>query len=194
MINCLAKLGAIAGTATVLVHSALAADNAEMMTWKVDGQTRRAIVYRPSAISGGKAPLVLSFHGRGDNIQNFQFTNMHLAWPEAIVVYFQGLPTRGGLFGWQTEKDQDDDRDLRLVDVALGQKKGRPTFRSIKLPPTARRSHTIPPTLPLLPTAISMSAMATARITSTTTIRRASLFAASEARGKNQGSYRTRTA
>ena len=40
---------------------------------------------------------MLSFHGRGDNIQNFQFTNMHLAWPEAIVVYFQGLPTRGGL-------------------------------------------------------------------------------------------------
>jgi polyhydroxybutyrate depolymerase len=119
MINCLTKLGAIAASATLLIHSALAADNAEVMTWKVDGQTRRAIVYPPTAISGGKAPLVLSFHGRGDNIQNFQFTNMHLAWPEAIVVYFQGLPTRGGLFGWQTEKGQDDDRDLELVDVAL---------------------------------------------------------------------------
>jgi polyhydroxybutyrate depolymerase len=119
------KFGLSVAAAALLVHSVRAADNAEMMTWKVDGQTRRAIVYPPSAISAGKAPLVLSFHGRGDNIQNFQFTNMHLAWPEAIVVYFQGLPTRGGLFGWQTEKGQDDDRDLRLVDVALASLRDR---------------------------------------------------------------------
>jgi hypothetical protein len=34
---------------------------------------------------------VLSFHGRGDNMQNFQHTDLHRAWPQAIVVYFQGL-------------------------------------------------------------------------------------------------------
>ena len=50
---------------------------------------------------GGSVPLVLSFHGRGDNMQNFQRTYVHQAWPEAIVVYFQGLETRGGLAGWQ---------------------------------------------------------------------------------------------
>ncbi len=95
--------------------------SAEVITWKIDGDTRRAIVYAPSADSpANKAPLILSFHGHGDNVQNFQFTNMHRAWPEAIVVYFQGLPSRrDGLPGWQTEKSQDDDRDLKLVDVAL---------------------------------------------------------------------------
>ena len=48
------------------------------------------------------------------------YTGLHRAWPEAIVVYFQGLPSsRDGLFGWQVEKRRDDDRDLRLVDAAL---------------------------------------------------------------------------
>ena len=104
--------------ATILwAHTA----SAEVMTWKIDGDTRRAIVYAPAATSaGGKAPLIFSFHGHGDNVQNFQFTNMHRAWPEAIVVYFQGLPSRrDGLPGWQTEKGQDADRDLKLVDAAL---------------------------------------------------------------------------
>jgi polyhydroxybutyrate depolymerase len=93
---------------------------AETMTWKVAGETRQAIVYAPSVSSpSGKAPLVFSFHGRGDDMQNFQYTDMHKAWPEAIVVYFQGLPNRDGLFGWQVEKGQDNDRDLKLVDAAL---------------------------------------------------------------------------
>jgi poly(3-hydroxybutyrate) depolymerase len=76
------------------------------MTWKVGDDTRSAIVYPPSRTSaGGKAPLIFSFHGRGDNMQNFQHTDMHRAWPEAIVVYFQGLPSRrDGLSGWQVEK------------------------------------------------------------------------------------------
>ena len=91
------------------------------MTWKVDRDTRQAIVYAPSENSAaGRAPMVLAFHGRGDNMQNFQRTGLHQAWREAIVVCFQGLPSRrDGLNGWQVEKGQDDDRDLRLVDAAL---------------------------------------------------------------------------
>jgi polyhydroxybutyrate depolymerase len=117
------RLGNYSVVATAMILSAQTASAAvsEVMTWKVDGETRRAIVYAPSAPSaGGKAPLVLSFHGHGDNIVNFQYTDMHRAWPEAIVVYVQGLPSRrDGLPGWQVEKGQDDDRDLRLVDGAL---------------------------------------------------------------------------
>ncbi len=94
--------------------------SAEVMRWQVDGQMREAIVYAPAASrEGGSVPLVLSFHGRGDNMQNFQRTYVHVAWPEAIVVYFQGLETRGGLTGWQVERDEGFDRDLKLVDVAL---------------------------------------------------------------------------
>ena len=93
--------------------------SAEVVTWQVDGETREAIVYAPAASRGGEGvPLVLSFHGYGDNMQNFQNTNMHAAWPDAIVVYFQGLETRRGLRGWQTERDSVD-CDLKLVDVAL---------------------------------------------------------------------------
>ena len=51
-------------------------------------------------------------------MQNFQYTTEHVAWPDAIVVYFQGLETRGGLPGWQVER-AGVDRDLTLIDVAL---------------------------------------------------------------------------
>ncbi len=102
---------------TLAAHTAFA----ETVTWNVAGETRRAIVYAPSVSSpSGKAPLVFSFHGRGDDMENFQYTGMHQAWPEAIVVYFQGLSNReGGLYGWQVERGQDGDRDLKLVDTAL---------------------------------------------------------------------------
>jgi polyhydroxybutyrate depolymerase len=91
---------------------------AEVMRWQVDGETREAIVYVPASPGEKATPLVLSFHGYGDNMQNFQYTNIHVAWPDAIVVYFQGLERRGGLPGWQVERGGGD-RDLKLVDVAL---------------------------------------------------------------------------
>lgn len=112
------KAVAVIGAAVTLwAHTA----SAEVMSWNVDGEARRAIVYAPSVDpAGAKVPLVFSFHGHGDNVQNFQHTALHRAWPEAIVVYFQGLPSRrDGFPGWQTEKGQDDDRDLKLVDAAL---------------------------------------------------------------------------
>ena len=91
---------------------------AEVMRWQVDGETREAIVYVPASPAGQGAPLVLAFHGFGDNMQNFQHTNVHEAWPDAIVVYFQGLERRRGVPGWQVERG-DGNRDLKLVDVAL---------------------------------------------------------------------------
>ena len=92
---------------------------AEFVQWQVDGVTREAIVHAPASPREQAAPLVLAFHGFGDNMQNFQYTNLHVAWPEAIVVYFQGLVTRRGLPGWQVERGTRGDRDLELVDVAL---------------------------------------------------------------------------
>ena len=107
---------ALAGLLLILgVRDAAAA---EVMRWQVDGETREAIVYAPASSGEEASPLVLAFHGFGDNMQNFQYTNVHVAWPDAIVVYFQGLVTRRGLPGWQVERSGDD-RDLKLVDVAL---------------------------------------------------------------------------
>ena len=92
---------------------------AQVTRWEVDGVTREGIVVAPTASNGETgAPLVLSFHGFGDHMHNFQHTDLHRAWPEAVVVYLQGLPTRRGLPGWQVEPGETN-RDLRLVDVAL---------------------------------------------------------------------------
>lgn len=93
--------------------------SAHEVTWKVDGDVRRGIVYAPlTPAPGTRLPVVFAFHGRGDDTQNFQFVGLHRAWPDSVVVYFQGLDNRG-LSGWQGERGQDNDRDLKLVDAAL---------------------------------------------------------------------------
>jgi len=108
------------GLASTLLVLCACGASAEVITWKVEGDTREAIVYAPAAsAAGGRASLIFSFHGRGDDMQSFQHTNLHAAWPDAIVVYFQGLETHGGLTGWQVERGEYNDRDLKLVDVAM---------------------------------------------------------------------------
>jgi polyhydroxybutyrate depolymerase len=105
--------------AMVLGIGACSASAQEVMRWQVEGETREAIVYAPPAPPDDeRLPVVLSFHGSGDNMQNFQYTDVHVAWPEAIVVYFQGLPD-SGLARWQAGRGVNNDRDLKLVDVAL---------------------------------------------------------------------------
>jgi polyhydroxybutyrate depolymerase len=94
----------------------------KVMTWSVAGAQRSAIVYAPSSAANAKAPVVFAFHGFGDTNENFQGVGLEEAWPQAIVVYPQGLVvTRGGsaLPGWQTEKRGEEDRDLQFVDTAL---------------------------------------------------------------------------
>jgi polyhydroxybutyrate depolymerase len=104
---------------------------AQLVTFPVGGEMRQAFVYAPSAPhgagavrtppsppAGAKLPLVFAFHGRGDTIRDFQYVNLHVAWRDAIVVYFQALD-RDGLSGWQVERGQDGDRDLKLIDAAL---------------------------------------------------------------------------
>ncbi|MFO1519077.1 MAG: PHB depolymerase family esterase [bacterium] len=98
------------------------------MTWQVDGVQREAIVFAPkNEKPGEKHPLVFGFHGHGGNM-NAAARGMHFQdlWPEAIVVYPQGLPTvsridpAGLKPGWQTEAGQNGDRDLKFFDAMLG--------------------------------------------------------------------------
>lgn len=92
---------------------------AQLVTFPVGGEMRQAFVYAPaSPAPGAKLPVVLAFHGRGDTIRDFQYVNLHIAWRDAIIVYLQALD-RDGYPGWQTERGQDGDRDLKLVDAAL---------------------------------------------------------------------------
>ena len=110
---------ALVGLVSSLVVLSACRVSAEIVRWRVDGQTREAMVYAPTVSrEGERVPLVFSFHGYGDTMQNFQYTSLHIAWPEAIVVYGQGLERRGGFPGWQVEAGGDD-RDLKFVDVVL---------------------------------------------------------------------------
>jgi polyhydroxybutyrate depolymerase len=114
------RLGAFAAAVLLLWPQAANAQFREFMSWKVNGETREARVYAPTGDWAiGRAPVVLAFHGHGDTNLSFQHVNLHVEFPEAIVVYFQGLPARDGLSGWQRAKGQDNDRDLAMVDAAL---------------------------------------------------------------------------
>jgi polyhydroxybutyrate depolymerase len=114
------RLGAFAAAGLLLWPQASNAQFREFMSWKVGSDTRQAIAYVPTGDwAGGRAPVVLAFHGHGDTNLSFQHVNMHVEFPEAIVVYPQGMPARDGLSGWQRAKGQDNDRDLAMVDAAL---------------------------------------------------------------------------
>ena len=95
--------------------------------WTVEGVEREALVYFPSTSSKSKPPVIFAFHGHGGNM-HFAARGMAFqdSWPEAIVVYPQGLPTPGIVMdregqkpGWQREAGQERDRDLKFVDVIL---------------------------------------------------------------------------
>lgn len=121
-------------------------------TWRVDGVERTALVAIPAAtpsssLTARGAPpplaaaprladslgaaaagaLVLVFHGHGGTSAHSAKTfGIHTHWPDALVVYAQGLPTPGRLSdpegtrpGWQSGVGEQGDRDLKLVDAIL---------------------------------------------------------------------------
>jgi polyhydroxybutyrate depolymerase len=115
--------------ATVLLLAQVEAPAAR--AWEVDGVRREALVYRPSRPPAGKAPLVFDFHGHGGTARHAARTHdFHDTWPEALVVYMQGLPTPGKLSdpegkrsGWQHGPGDQKDRDLKFFDAVLASMK-----------------------------------------------------------------------
>ncbi len=106
--------------------SASAADLARM-EWKVDGVAREALVYAPAMAKTEPSPVVFAFHGYGGSMK-YAATKFacHKHWPEAIVVYMQGLNTPGTLTdpegkrpGWQKTFGDQGDRDLKFFDAVL---------------------------------------------------------------------------
>lgn len=99
----------------------------ETKTWTIGGVKRTARVALPKVFPAGGAPLVLVFHGHGGTAAAMtRAMPIHTEWPEAIVIYPQGLPTRGTVVdregrgsGWQSEPGELGDRDLMLVDTLL---------------------------------------------------------------------------
>jgi polyhydroxybutyrate depolymerase len=96
-------------------------------TFKVDGVDRTAIVVDPVKKSD-HPPLVFAFHGHGGTARfvSRRF-DIHRHWPEAVVVYPQGLPTatsrdrQGSRAGWQNVAGMVGDRDLKFFDAMLAE-------------------------------------------------------------------------
>jgi polyhydroxybutyrate depolymerase len=110
---------------------ARSAEGLQPLSFTVDGVARTALVYIPAAAKMQLTPLVFVFHGHGGNARQVE-RSFHLEreWPEAIVVYMQGLPTVGQLTdpqgeraGWQAAAGDYGDRDLKFFDAVLAQLK-----------------------------------------------------------------------
>ncbi len=111
---------------STLLLLVLLAAQPEKMEWKVGDVTRDALVFPPSKKGDAAPPLVFAFHGHGGTSQNasktFKFQD---EWPEAVVVYMQGLPTPGKTDpdgkkpGWQKTVGDQEDRDLKFFDAVL---------------------------------------------------------------------------
>jgi polyhydroxybutyrate depolymerase len=113
----------------LLLTVLLAADPApQKLQWKVGDLQREGLIFAPaSPAPDAKLPLVFGFHGHGGNaLQASRSFHLHEKWPEAVVVYLQGIPTPGRLTdpegkrnGWQSQAGDHDDRDLKFFDAAL---------------------------------------------------------------------------
>lgn len=91
----------------------------------VDGYPRTGFLHLPSS-SQQPAPVIFVFHGHGGSASAVASSfGLHTLWPEAVVIYLQGLNTpsqldpQGSKPGWQTRAGDQEDRDLHLFDAVL---------------------------------------------------------------------------
>ena len=104
-----------------------AADTLTRREWKVDGAVREALVYVPLRAKTEATPVIFAFHGHSGTMDHAARTfGYHTLWPEALVVYMQGLNTPGILTdpegkkpGWQSRIGDQGDRDLKFFDTVL---------------------------------------------------------------------------
>lgn len=97
------------------------------ITLQVGDLKRTALVFSSSAPKGESTPLIFAFHGHGGGAkQASRSFAIHKAWPEATVIYPQGVPTPGKLTdpegkktGWQPNLGDHGDRDLKFFDSLL---------------------------------------------------------------------------
>jgi polyhydroxybutyrate depolymerase len=102
------------------------APGARVVNFEIGSQKRTALLVVPKDFSK-PVPLVFAFHGHGGNGRNFQRRmGIEKLWPEALVVYPNGIPGHSGLTdpdgtkpGWQTAAGEDGDRDLAFYDTML---------------------------------------------------------------------------
>lgn len=103
------------------------AEGPQRREWMVGATQRVALVCAPAKAGTNAAPLVFVFHGHGGTMEGAaKMFGLHTLWPEAVVVYPQGLRTPGRLTdpeglraGWQHSIGAQGDRDLKFFDAML---------------------------------------------------------------------------
>ncbi len=105
-----------------LLVAALMFQTPETVTLEVDRQTRQALVYMPT-VPSAHPPVIFAFHGHvGTSLYAARAYKLQDLWPEAVVVYPQGLPTKtfydptGAYNGWSHEVAENN-RDIRFFDL-----------------------------------------------------------------------------
>jgi len=98
-------------------------DDLKRRVWAVDGVAREALVHLPATAQSTPSPVLFAFHMRGGTMQQAAASfAYHKHWPEAIVLYMQGLDnddTKTVKPGWQSHLGEDNDRDLKFFDLVL---------------------------------------------------------------------------
>jgi polyhydroxybutyrate depolymerase len=118
---------ALFAAAAVTSAAPAATDAPSRREWTVDGVAREALVHVPASAKTTAAPVIFAFHGHGGAMAGtVRSSPYHQLWPEAIVVYPQGLNTPGRLTdpegkkpGWQHSAGAQADRDLKFFDAML---------------------------------------------------------------------------
>jgi len=120
----------IAATLLALASTSSSADQG-VMECTIDGAKREALVFAPTVNTPNeKHPVVFAFHGHGGMVQKTsEEMNFQTVWPEAVVVYPQGVRSRGVVndtsfdnpksSGWQLWLGAYGDRDLKFFDCLV---------------------------------------------------------------------------
>ena len=90
----------------------------------VNGVERMALVFPGRHALNAPSPLIFAFHGFSGSSRSMSTTRLHVAWPEATVVYPEGIRVHSRRFGydvpaWQSAPGRDNDRDVRFIDQLL---------------------------------------------------------------------------
>ena len=97
--------------------------------YQINGVERKAIFFEPK-INSEKIPVVFVFHGHGGNAYYASRNlNFHQNFPEALVIYMQGIPgvtnsivdKEGKYNGWQMNPDELQNRDVKFFDEVFSQ-------------------------------------------------------------------------
>lgn len=132
--GCLLLAGWLAQSAVNAATTSPAGDSAKGSyinpDWKAAGLRRSGTVWIPKDESKRPKngwPCVFVFHGHGGSDRTaMRGFAIEQCWPDAVVIYPKGLPTKGLLTdpdgnrsGWDMSSKADENRDVSLFDVIL---------------------------------------------------------------------------